>query len=988
MFTREKGSKIGQIAIRALLFLALILALAGFGIKFTGRSTTTIFLVDASDSVKESRNDLITFVNEAVKDKKRNDYVGVVAFGSNPMVEQNISQDLTFSKIQTDVNTGSTNLEDAVKLAISQIPEGSGARIVLLTDGNENEGTLKNIASDVVAKGCSFEIKKINENISDEVYVSDMNIPNQVSIGENFNIEVEVESNVACDAIVKLYAGRTLKGTQEAHLQKGTNKLIFSDTQSDEGLKTYKVVVEAQKDTVSVNNEFSSYTNIETQLPLLIVEGQDSNSENYTKILDAINVTYDVTTPGTVPVDMPTLMEYSAVVFIDVFEPDLRDGFTEILDEYVKNNGGGLIMTGGSSSFGVGGYRGTVLEDMSPVYMDLNGENEIPSMAMAMVIDHSGSMDSTNGIMNYLDLAKQSAAAAVDYLRPEDYVEVIAFDDSYSRVIPLQHVEDKEQIENTILNIPVGGGTSIYPALEAAIRDINDCDAQIKHIILLTDGQDYYNEYDNLLEILNSAGITLSCVAIGDGCNDVLLQELSDKGNGRMFYSDYDTDLPRIFAQEVFLASNTYIVEETFNPEVTSNDKIIREVALDGMPQLYGYVATSKKERSIELLQSFQRDPILAYWQYGLGKTVAWTSDVSGEWSSEYSNWDKTTLLWHNIIKLVSEDNGMAGTNATVEQKGNKALVTYTTEEYSANTKVIATVYDEDGNPIEVELDAVKPGVYETMIDTKDTGIYTINVQQRENDDIISSINTAAIMQYSLEYRFYPDNTLLEEFAASCGGVFVENPDEVFKIRPEYVKARFNLWIPLLIVSALIFLYDIAVRRFHFSFAFVDKMAAKRAKRKALKEENKRKTQADIIKGEKPKRSDLSEETNVKAANEKEVNAGISDNDIISKVPESRRNIKSKPGQNDPKDTGYDKKPSIASLKNVKKDDKKTEEKVYFERKEPQDNNRVYVKNNAVNPKDIKTSKTVDRDNKQEIKKGSVTKAALKTREWVRDNDK
>lgn len=991
MFTREKGSKVGQIVIRAILFLILILALAGFTVKFTGRSTTTIYLLDVSDSVRDSRQEIISFVNESVKNKKKNDYIGVIAFGEDTRVEQFVSENMAFSKFQTDVNTGATNLEDAIKMAVTQLPDDSAGRIVLITDGNENEGSLKSAAPDIISSGCAFEIKKIEENISDEVYVSDMSIPTQAGIGEKFNIEVEVESNVACDATVKLYAGRTLKGEQEIHLQKGTNQLIFSDTQSDEGLKTYKVVVEAQKDTITVNNEFASYTNIETTLPLLVVEGSEGNAKNYKRILESIDVGYDTVTPGTVPVDMPSLMQYSAVVLVDVFESDLRDGFLDILNEYVKNNGGGLIITGGSSSYAVGGYRDTLLEDMAPVYMDISGENEVPVMAMAMVIDHSGSMDASDGVETYLDLAKESAAAAIDYLRPEDYVEVIAFDDAYSRVVPLQNVEDPKEIQKMIFSIPSGGGTSIYPALEAAVKDINKSDAMIKHIILLTDGQDYNTGYDELIRIINNAGITLSCVAIGSGCNDQLLNDLATQGGGRIFYSDNTTDLPKIFAQEVFLASNTYIVNEVFTPEVTSNDKIIREVVKDGMPELYGYVATMKKERSIDLLESFQHDPILSYWQYGLGKTVAWTSDVSGEWSAEYSNWDNTPLLWHNIIKLVSEDNGMEGTYANVEQNGNKATITYTTEDYSANTKVVAIVYDEEGNPKEIELDPTKPGVYETQIDTKDTGIYTINVQQREQDEIVSSINTAAIMQYSLEYRFYPENTLLDEFAASTGGIFIEKPDEVFKHSPEFVKARFNLWLPLLIIASLLFLYDIAVRRFHLSFSFVDKIAAGRAKKKALNEEKKRKEEAQVIKNEtavtekeEEKSGIVTAATTKKADNKPQAPKGK----IRQYVNENPQTPYNKPVEapkdkavtsNAKKNAGTDTAPSFASLKNPSQASEKVKSETrVFERKDAAP---VYFKDSSSDKK-----KT---DNTNPKKPGdSVTSAALKTRVWVREDDK
>ena len=184
MFTREKGKKIGQILIRAFLFLALILSLAGFGLKFTGRNTTTIYLLDVSDSVRDSKQDLVTFVNESVKDKKKHDYVSVIAFGEDSMVEQFTSENLAFNKFQREVNTGATNLEEAVNLALSQLPDDSAGRIVLVTDGNENEGALKSIASEVIASGCAFEVKKLEENVSDEVYVSDLSVPNQVGIGE------------------------------------------------------------------------------------------------------------------------------------------------------------------------------------------------------------------------------------------------------------------------------------------------------------------------------------------------------------------------------------------------------------------------------------------------------------------------------------------------------------------------------------------------------------------------------------------------------------------------------------------------------------------------------------------------------------------------------------------------------------------------------------------------------------------------------------
>ena len=216
----------------------------------------------------------------------------------------------------------------------------------------------------------------------------------------------------------------------------------------------------------------------------------------------------------------------------------------------------------------MGGYKDTVLEELSPVYMDLQGENEAPTMAFAMVIDKSGSMSSGNGIITNLDLAKSAAANAVDNLRSSDYIEVIAFDDRFERVHELSEVGNGDDAKEDIYGISLGGGTSIYPGVEAATRDLIDSDAAIKHILLLTDGEDYNDQYDELIEVINDAGITLSTVGVGSGVNNTLLEKLANECGGRYFTTDIDTDLPRIFAQEVYLSANAYIVNEDFVPSV------------------------------------------------------------------------------------------------------------------------------------------------------------------------------------------------------------------------------------------------------------------------------------------------------------------------------------------------------------------------------------------------------------------------------------
>ena len=235
-------------------------------------------------------------------------------------------------------------------------------------------------------------------------------------------------------------------------------------------------------------------------------------------------------------------------------------------------------------------------------------------------------------------------------------------------------------------------------------------------------------------------------------------------------------------------------------------------------------------------MQSHYGDPVLCYWQYGLGKTVAWTSDMTGEWSANYSGWENTQLMWHNIIQYVTQDMGMEGAYVEVQQNGSRSEIHYTTENFSADTEVIAMVFDDEGNATEVVLDPVKPGEYIAEIETATTGVYTINVQQKEGEEVVSSMNTAAINQYSLEYRFYPENTLMEEYVASVGGSIITEASEVFATQPEHVKSRWNLSTILLVMAAVWFVWDIAVRRFHLDLSKLVPVEAMKRKSAARKE--------------------------------------------------------------------------------------------------------------------------------------------------------
>nr|MDE5966775.1 VWA domain-containing protein [Lachnospiraceae bacterium] len=651
--------------------------------------------------------------------------------------------------------------------------------------------------------------------VGDEVYVDNLTVPDTIRIGDQYAITVTIISNVETEAKLSLFSGRTLKGEEQVRLNAGENQFVFYDTADENGFRSYRVEVQAAKDTMTVNNEYSAFAQIESKARILVVEGVKGEALGLSGALDAAGVSYDVVTPTGAPTSINQMMEYKSIILLNVYYDDLKPGFTGNIESYVKDYAGGLIAIGGDNSFALGGYRDTPLETVLPVNMDLEGERQIPKMEIVMVIDHSGSMSDTasdgSGITS-LDLAKAAAVKALETLRKTDSIGVMAFDDFYTWVVEPQTAEDTEAIAAKIGSIEIGGGTMIYPAVEAAAKKLATSDAQIKHIILLTDGQDTYNNYDALCEVINDAGITVSSVAVGQGANVHLLQSLAEKCGGRYYYTDISQGLPRIFAKEVYLSAKEYLINEEFTPVIVNQNEIL-DVLSDGVPSLSGYIASTAKPTATQLLVSHKDDPVLTVWQYGLGKAVAWNSDATGAWTRYWAAWEGYPQFWKNLIDYTITDTGLGEDKMEVVQEGSHATVTYTTGDFDSDTKVSAVCTDEKGNTTELSFDPLSPGVYQAYLDTDEVGVYNIALKNEAGDKVVKSVNTATAMQYSAEYRFSGQIDSLSRLTVLCGGREITTEDEIFLPIEQAIRAKYNIGNILLLLALCIFMLDVIERR-------------------------------------------------------------------------------------------------------------------------------------------------------------------------------
>lgn len=842
--TSNKERKRMITGLRLAVISLIILTLSGIRVNWFQSTATTVFAVDVSESVSGQVEALEQFVMDALKEMPKKDKAAIIAFGGDARIEQFVSDKPVFSGVETMPITTSTNLEKAVQTAMGLFEEESGKRLVILTDGQENEGELKNTAAALAGSQVEVEIVKLTAGGESEVYVDAVKVPDKVAIGDSFPVEVEIKSNIATSAELSLYSGSVLKSVQSVELEKGENRFLFKDIQQAEGIKSYRVRIEPAADTKTANNEYVAFTRAEAEDRILLIEGEKGKGDAFVTVLEAANIAYQRVTPFNTPDSILELSQYRVVIMLDVYGDDLEPKFMEQIKSYVGDYGGGLAVIGGTNSFALGNYKGTPLEEVLPVYMDLKGEREVPETAIVMVIDRSGSMSSGDGNVTMLDLAKEAAAVSLKNLRSIDSVGVLAFESSFQWTWPLETMKNAEEIENEIYRIESGGGTSIYPAVEEAFHKLEASDAKIRHVILLTDGQDGFRNYGDLQEKMEKEEITLSTVAVGTDADKALLASLAKKGGGRAYYADINSDIPKIFAQEIMLSANTYLVNREFTPAAEMGSEILEGIAEEGMPAMYGYVAATKKERATLHLESDLKDPILTTWQYGLGKTAAFNSDGENKWTARYADWSHYPKLWKNIIGFLTTDTDSGDSSITARQEGNGVVLQYRTKNDTTDTLVDAVYTDESGNTVELSLQAIAPGVFEGTVMPEKKGIYSVNVVQKEGGQVTDTQMTAFAMQYSNEYRFAENSNTLEEFAIAGGALFIEEPGEVFQKNTDRTQKAQSLDTIFLGAAMAFFMADIINRRFYWQ---------RKYKRKVKKPEEEPKKTAPIEKKEEQK---------------------------------------------------------------------------------------------------------------------------------------
>lgn len=805
----------------------------------------TVLLVDQSASLGSAGQEALRA--EAAQFSRSHSNVSTFFFADRPILADDPAAPLP-GQGEAALDPEVTDLAEALTLGAAALNNQAG-RLVLLSDGLPTAGDALAAAEALARRGIPVDVLVPGQNDlqswrgpENEVRVTRLQLPAVLRSGESFEVEVIIDSEAPAEVTLKLTQNGDNLAEDVVALEAGPNRFTFTADAGDIGPQTFRATIAADSDRRPENNSFSAFAQVYPPPRILIVAEDFQNSNRFAEVLTGEGFGIQVARPADLPDRLSALELYAGIVLLDVPARSFELEQMLAIQEFVRSLGRGLLVTGGPNSFINGGYEGTPLAELVPVLLEPPPREERPPVALLLIIDHSGSMIEYILPATRLAMAKEAAIRATDILGPDDLVGILMFDNQYEWVVPFQQINDGAElleIQQRIARIPAGGGTRILQALEIALPALIEQEAAVaRHAVLLTDGKSFdgqsgLDEYDQIVDQAAAENITLSTIAIGTGADIALLEHLAQRGKGRYHFAEFPDELPALTVSESDILRSNALQEGDFGAAIFQPHPILRGLfaplpASDEVdaPTLSGYLAMTPKPRAEVALQVGPGDPLLTSWGYGLGRVVAWSSDIGSEWASTWPAWPEYNRFWGQMVgyTLPAPDLGLLQVESTLDPDGTVTLVADAVDSTGRpveRTRTQATLLTPGGQEQQFIMHQVGPGRYERFLSLPDAGAYQLTVSQpRSGDEAEESTTTGFVLPYPAEYGPPADGAglvLLDQIARLTGGrtFGLGEIERVGTISPELeIEADpRQLWPWFLAAALLLWPLEIAWRR-------------------------------------------------------------------------------------------------------------------------------------------------------------------------------
>ncbi|MBD3307237.1 VWA domain-containing protein [candidate division KSB3 bacterium] len=718
--------------LRSLLILLLALALADPRLQTPSDRVNLFFCLDVSESISsEAAARVQTFLHTAIQGMDAEDHAGLIVFGKHPSLEIPLGPDFAPRPIRSEVNANFTNIAAALQFAIGKFPSQGQNRIVLLTDGQENLGEAADMAS--LANSLDIDISPVplmSWFSRNEAFVKTLDSPSTAPLETPYEVKVVLRSSQAQQGELVLLRDGALVVNQPVNLRPGTTVMTFTDRLSEPGLYLYNAVLNVPGDQIFQNNEGLSFTRGTRRSQILYLADTPPDQTPLGRALRLQGLDLAHRTLAELSGSLHDLLEYNAVLLDNVSGQTMSFTTMEHLEKYVKDLGGGLIMIGGDQSFGAGYYKHTPVEKALPVFMDAPTDLTFSALCLIFVLDKSSSMTTRYANQSKLEMAKIATFSSIELLNPTDRVGIVAFDSQFTWIVPVTKASERQQIAQNLSRVKEGGGTHLYPALEDAYHVLQQVDAARKHIIVLSDGLTEEADFQSLVQAMQASQISVSTVAIGTGSDRDLMRAIAQWGQGRSYYTEDPNTIPKIFTGETKIVAKELITEQPLQPTQSLPHAIVHGISAD-FPPIYGQIVTYPKPGASVILTTGQ-GPLLAAWQYGLGRSVAFTADLAPRWGKDWVRWAEYGRFTAQLVKWAQRKPSPHTYMAQIERQGEAGRftvdVTDPQQHFINHLDLQMNVVFPSERRQTFPVDQIAPGRYQGTFPAEEIGAYYLSL--------------------------------------------------------------------------------------------------------------------------------------------------------------------------------------------------------------------------------------------------------------------
>jgi hypothetical protein len=722
-----------------------------------------------------------------------------------------------------------------VENALQLVPESRPARLVLVTDGEFSEQATLEAARLAAIRQIPVDVWNIAKPNIRDVSVYDLQAPAEVPVRAPFQFTGWIQCSAPATVTYELRRNGSPLSRATLDLPAGVSPVLLRDVLETEGLHGYELVVNATgEDRVPENNRARSVVRSRHRQKLLLVTRQPQG--NIARILQAYSVPHEIVSPQNAAgmLTLENLTGSPGVVLDNVNAESIGSQAMRAIRLFVRHFGGGLYMTGGKDSYGIGGYYKSPVEDCLPVSLEVRKEIRKNRMSLVIAMDRSGSMAvPVPGGLVKMDLANNGAIEAIKMLGPQDRISVIAVDSEAHVIVPLSAVDDPSAlIQRTRKIRSEGGGIYIYEALEACYKQLSKADTAVRHVILFADAADSEvpGEYVKLLALMAHHKMTVSVIGLGSekDTDAALLKDIARLGNGRIFFTDRAEELPRLFSYETILADRSAYIETPMEIKQSPAALSVLANVPAGLPapalQAYnlGYLKPTGQAAWLTVEKEKEQDPTVlwAFGSAGVGRSTALMFDVDGPDSRALQGWNDFAGLIAATLRWTFD--AAVNPDATLELRrdGQELIATL---DIAGNVQETMTVAPQllvaspgtADEPQRLPLHQQPDGTWRGVVPLEQQGFY----HAAANLGGAGTVRAApVVLPYSPEHRHWETPQAMQRiqtFLDLTGGIMRRQFTDVF-VPPRTRPVGLDLQ-PWLLVAMLVgWVLEIAMRRLAF----------------------------------------------------------------------------------------------------------------------------------------------------------------------------